>query len=143
MNMRSIYNSVKNRYDYDFKIEEITDKKLLMTTSLSDLDGIDDGVYVRIVAYESGSVTFLATFDHLDRTLRNFSLVNEFNEWSGALLGYISEKKGGDYFEVMGTSIGTGSVDADDIASICRFFIDKLHDDEVCEKLSAICDETY
>jgi len=142
MNMRNVYNLVKSRFNLDFDIEEITDKKIKFTCRVN-LKGLDDSIYMRVIAYESGSVTFLATFDHLDRTLDNFALVNEFNEWSGALLGYISEKKGGDYFELMGTSIGTGSCSEDDIASIIRFFIGKLADDEVIERLQPICERTY
>ncbi len=142
MNFRNVFDSVKSRYNLDFDIEEITDKKILITCRVN-LKGIDDSIYMRVVAYESGSVTFLATFDHLDRTLENFAAVNEFNEWSGALLGYISEKKGGDYFELMGTSIGTGNCSESDIASIIRFFIGKLADDEVIAKLQPICRRTY
>ena len=118
-----------------------TADKVEITANLVAEKYFDDGIAVRVVAYKSGTCHVFMVFDKLDPTLQNLSLINEYNDHSSFLSAYISQKNGGKYLELHGSSMD--APDEKVLSETICYFINELLNDKLLPYLQPITKNTY
>jgi hypothetical protein len=125
---------------YDEKNPRLVNK-IEITANIVAEKYFDDGIAVRIVAYKSGTCHVFMVFDKLDPTYENLTMINEYNDHSSFLSAYISQKNGGKYLELHGSSMDAPDEQA--LASTVCFFINELLNDSLLKYLQPITRNTY
>lgn len=124
-----------------FNVKNLTDDKVEITASIVAEKYFDDSISVRIVAYKSGTCHVFLVFDKLDPTFENYDLINEYNDNSSFLSAYISQKNGGKYLELHGSSL-----DAPNTQVLCDticYFINEALNDKLLKYLQPLTNNTY
>ncbi|MCR4562215.1 MAG: hypothetical protein K5694_03325 [Bacilli bacterium] len=127
------------KVDFEDDLGE-TEGKVRITASVTT-NSYDDGIFLEIIAYASGTVHCFATFDELDPTLESLRLINEFNDNNSWFAGYITTINGKQFFQVHYSVIECADTD-NAVYNVERFF-DYLVDDDIAEKLSPITRLTH
>ena len=125
----------------NFEQKSLENGKVEITANITAEKYFDDGIAVRIVAYQSGTCHVFMVFDKIDPTLENLTLINEYNDHSSFLSAYISQKNGGKYLELHGSSM-----DAPDVKTLSEtiaYFINELLNDKLLPYLQPITKRTY
>lgn len=142
MNLEKVYKLVQADFkQLGFELKESTREKIEFTAEIVAKDYFDDGVYVDVIVYSSGTVHIFMTFDKIDATLGVYQLINDFNDSVPFLKAYISEKKGGDYLELHATSINND--DHKVAADAVSFFLNNLLSDTTIKYLTPLTELTY
>ncbi len=108
----------------DFEVTEQTKDKLKMKATVTASKYFDDSILLQILVFNSGTVHVNFVFDAINRTLSNYELINDFNDNSPFLHGYISAKEGGDYFEVHGYDYSSSN--EKEVVEAISFFLGQL-----------------
>ena len=125
-----------------FKVKEQTNDKVVITADIEAKQYFDDGIFVRIVAYKSGTCHVFMVFDQLDPTYENLLMINEMNDNISFLSAYISEKDSGKkYLELHGSSMD--APDAKILADTISYFINELLNEKLLQYLQPITKRTY
>lgn len=134
------------RYELDrfftrrIKVEhefEEKDDLLRMTSSLSIKAYGNEGIFLIIGAFKSGSAYCKFVFDKVER-VRDVSLImNEFNNSQSWFRAYVREDK---YFEISHNVYDIMTVD--NLIDCIEFLTDKIVSDQYVELLRPICDIT-
>lgn len=137
-----VYNYVANEFSaINFEVTENTADVIRFKANITAKKYFSDDVLLRVVSYKSGTYHVFFTFDQLDKNLRSYEAINEFNDNVSFFQGYISEKKGGDFFELHASSIVEAS--EDEIGDAICYIINQLLDDDVLKYLQPITKLTY
>lgn len=141
MNFKKVYELVCEEFPQSgFEIQESSDNKLYMTAYVNVL-GYDDNVFVSVNAYDSGTLYVNLLFDHLDKTLENYNLINDFNS-NSEIPAYIrgdDEKK--QFLLLEHVDIGVKT--EEDMANIVKKVIYHLLRRDVAEYLKPLTEATY
>ena len=101
----------------------------------------DDGIFIRIVAYESGTLHCFAVFDKIDRSNRVYELLDEFNASNSWFSAYISKIKDKEFLELHYAVIKCENT-MNAVYNVERFF-DYLVDEDIVKKLKPLTELTY
>ena len=141
-NLAKLKGLIQKEYNgITFTEKSRTEDKVEITAEIVAKKYFDDGITVRIVAYKSGTCHVFMVFDKIDPTLENLTLINEYNDHSSFLSAYISQKNGGKYLELHGSSM-----DAPDVKTLSEtiaYFINELLNDKLLPYLQPITKRTY
>lgn len=100
----------------------------------------DDGIYVSLTIYSSGTLHIFFTFDKIQRTLDNYELINEFNDGNSWFKAYITRINDNDFLELKYTNCCADSVD--DAIDQTQHAFDQLLDEGVLKLLKPLTDIT-
>ena len=144
MNLQRFYNLVCNEYrgiEFEIDQDSTNENKIAFSCSVTSEQNFDDGVYVRIIAYQSGTLHVFFTFDKLDKNLNNYELLNEFNCNSSFLKGYIDDINGKNFlkFHFLSTDITSEDTLCEDVV----FAFDQLLADKTLQYLKPLTRYTY
>ncbi len=140
MNFNKIYRQLSEEFDsIDFSIESMSEDSIRISAN-ANLNGIDDDILINVVVFDSGTSHIYFIFDSIARTLKNYELINDFNNVSPFLKAYIARKDGGDFLEIHGCDFN--SQQEDDIVNSIMFCLTELASDGILDALAPICDET-
>lgn len=124
-----------------FEQKELTADKSVITANIVAERYFDDGIFVRIVAYKSGTCHVFMIFDKLDPTYENLTLINEYNDHSSFLSAYISQKDGGKYLELHGSSMD--APDEKVLSETIAYFINEALNEKLLQYLQPLTSRTY
>ena len=143
MNLRNFYNQISRSLDFvNFEIKEETADKMVLQADLQARDHFDDDVLVKIVSFASGTLHVFFTFDHLDKNLRNYELINDFNTNTSWFSAYIKEGQRGNFFlEIHYATVD--NVTEDIMAESVEFAFDQLLNEDSFEYLRQLTQVTY
>jgi hypothetical protein len=122
---------------FDDKIE---DDKITVTASVTT-KSYDDGIFIKIVAYESGTLHCFAVFDKIDRSTRVYELLDEFNASNSWFSAYISRINDKEFLELHYAVIKCEDT-MNAVYNVQRFF-DYLVDEDTVKKLKPLTELTY
>ena len=125
----------------NFEEKSCTEDKVEITANIVAEKYFDDGIAVRVVAYKSGTCHVFMVFDKLDPTLENLTLINEYNDHSSFLSAYISQKNGGKYLELHGSSMDASNAQV--LSETIAYFINELLNEKLLPYLQSITKRTY
>ncbi len=137
-----IYRMLSEKYSgitFESKYEE--NKIEITASNITAKKHFDDSIYIRIINYDSGTLHVFMTFDRLDKTLNALSYINTFNACNAFYKGYISEKKGGNYFELHFAVFGLTNESA--VVNQITFSLDELLSENTLKHLKPITELTY
>ncbi len=101
MDKPRIYRMLSEKYPkITFESKYEANKIEITASNITAKSYFDDSIYIRIISYDSGTLHVFMTFDRLDPTLNALTYINTFNACNAFFKGYVSEKKGGKYFEL-------------------------------------------
>ena len=142
MNAKRAFQLIQREWkNLDFEITKETDDGLSFQADIVAEKYFDDSILLRGTLYDSGTFHIFFVFDKLDKTFANYDMINDLNDNTSFLHGYISEKKGGDYLELKSSTVNLSSdEDAEDFFS---FVLRELLSDNTLEYLTPLADETY
>lgn len=96
MNTEKFYKIVQKGWkNLDLEINKLTKEEVKITGSIVAKNYFDDGVFLEIIAYKSGTVHVFLTFDSLEENLESFTLINDFNNntsWAKCYSTEINDK---------------------------------------------------
>ena len=142
VNLKELVGNIQSQFSgISFTEKSRTDDKVEITANIVAEKYFDDGIAVRVVAYKSGTCHVFMVFDKLDPTFENLSLINEYNDHSSFLSAYISQKNGGKYLELHGSSMD--APDAKILADTISYFINELLNEKLLQYLQPITKRTY
>ena len=101
----------------------------------------DDGIFIRIVAYESGTLHCFAVFDKIERSTRVYELLDEFNASNSWFSAYISKINDKEFLELHYAVIKCENT-MNAVYNVERFF-DYLVDEDIVKKLKPLTELTY
>ncbi len=138
MNLRKIYNIIEEGYrNFDFSIEEETKDYVCARADISLNNGIDDELLIELYIRED-SLNAYFTFDRIDKKLKVYDLINDFNEAMPYFKGYIN----GDDFLCI-TSRAEGIPNEEGYLLTFNYMIELLFGEESMKYLSPLCSLTY
>lgn len=141
-NLAALKGLIQKEYNgITFTEKSRTDDKVEITAEIVAKKYFDDGITVRIVAYKSGTCHVFMVFDKLDPTFENYDMINEYNDHSSFLSAYISQKNGGKYLELHGSSMDAPDEKA--LASTICYFINEVLNEKLLQYLQPITKRTY
>ena len=141
-NLAKLKGLIQKEYNgITFTEKSRTEDKVEITAEIVAKKYFDDGIAVRVVAYKSGTCHVFMVFDKLDPTLENLTLVNEYNDHSSFLSAYISQKNGGKYLELHGSSMD--APDENVLKDTICYFINELLNEKLLQYLQPITKRTY
>ncbi|MFA5235427.1 MAG: hypothetical protein WC399_01035 [Bacilli bacterium] len=93
MRLVVLRNELEKYLTTKYKLEPLfeEDKDFMVAKCNIKFRDFDDGVYLRITAYEEGSATITFIFDKIDLTLETMLRINAFNENIHWLKAYVNE----------------------------------------------------
>lgn len=143
MNVEKILSELREKYEPEitFKIREQIEGKLHLDTHAT-LEGIDGNILVTVIVYDSAerrTIHVFFTFEKIEPTLKNYELINQFNENMPFYKGYISKFEGNYFFEV---HISTWNLLEEDCGTTIIDSIDGICDGDVLKYLKPITQET-
>ena len=142
VNLKEVLGHVQSQFNgITFTEKSRTEDKLEITASIEAKKYFDDGISVRIVAYKSGTCHVFMVFDKLDPTFENYDMINNYNDHSSFLAAYISQKNGGKYLELHGSSMDAPNAKV--LADTIVYFINELLNEKLLPHLQPITKRTY
>ena len=142
VNLSRLLGLVQSQYNgITFEQKELTADKAVITANIVAEKYFDDGIFVRIVAYKSGTCHVFLVFDELDPTFENLKLINEYNDHSSFLSAYISQKDGGKFLELHGSSMD--APDEKVLSETIAYFINEALNEKLLKYLQPLTNRTY
>ena len=142
--LSKLHAEIDNLFNHNitFKVKEQTNDKVVITADIEAKQYFDDGIFVRIVAYKSGTCHVFMVFDQLDPTYENLVMLNEMNDNLSFLSAYISEKDSGKkYLELHGSSMDAPNAQV--LSETIAYFINELLNEKLLQYLQPITKRTY
>jgi hypothetical protein len=127
---------LKTKYEFEPRFEEDGDS--LVAKCNIKIRDIDDGVFLRIIAFESGSCAVTFVFDKIELTMEVLLRINAFNEGVHWFKAYVNE--GG--FLTFKHPIADAIVEANVIETV-EFLFGILTKDETRKYLEPLTELTY
>ncbi len=141
-NLAKLKGLIQSEYNgITFTEKSRTEDKVEITADIVAKKYFDDGITVRIVAYKSGTCHVFLVFDELDPTFENLKLINEYNDHSSFLSAYISQKDGGQYLELHGSSMD--APDEKVLSETIAYFINEALNEKLLKYLQPLTNRTY
>ena len=142
VNLSRLLGLVQSQFNgISFEQKEFSADKAVITANIVAEKYFDDGILVRIVAYKSGTCHVFMIFDKLDPTYENLQLINEYNDHSSFLSAYISQKDGGQYLELHGSSMD--APDEKVLSETIAYFINEALNEKLLKYLQPLTNRTY
>lgn len=142
VNLSQLRSALQKEFDgIEFTEKSRTDDKVEITADITAKKYFDDDISVRIVAYKSGTCHVFMVFDHLDATYDNLCLINDYNDHSSFLSAYISEKKGGNYLELHGSSMDAPNTKV--LAETIAYLMNEILNENGLKYLQPLSRATY
>lgn len=93
-------NLLKIGKNLGLQVQEETKDSISLHTKLVAQDYFDNSIYLRFVAFTSGTFHLFLTFNEIERTYDNLYLINNFNNENPWFRAYISNINGKDFLEL-------------------------------------------
>ena len=142
VNLKELLGNIQSQFNgITFNEKSRTEDKVEITASIEAKKYFDDGISVRIVAYKSGTCHVFMVFDKLDPNFENYDMINTYNDHSSFLAAYISQKNGGKYLELHGSSMDAPNAKV--LSDTIAYFINELLNEKLLPYLQPITKRTY
>ena len=142
LNLKDLLSLLQGQFNsITFTEKSRTEDKVEITADIVAKKYFDDGIALRVVAYKSGPCHVFMTFDKLDPSFENYDMINTYNDHSSFLAAYISQKNGGKYLEIHGSSMDAPSVKV--LSDTVTYLINELLNEKLLNYLQPITKNTY
>lgn len=142
MNIKKIYNLlVKEWPNISFNIEEEDNEYIELTAETNAKRFFDDDIFIRVIAYTSGSSHVFFVLDELDPTLETYQLINEFNENQSWAKAYIMESSNGRHYLKIHYAF-LSAKNEKDVCECIGYALDDLVSEETLLNLKPLTDLT-
>lgn len=142
MNFDKVIKLIKKYYNnITFTIKSQEKDNFELTANIASKK-YDDGIYIEITVFDSGTIFVDFVFDKLDPTFENLKLCNDFNENLSFLWAAVAEINGNNYLRIRGTICNNEKKEAKIAEDIC-FLMDYCTGDTVEKYLKPLAARTY
>ena len=101
MDLATFYNRFCESWEHvEVDLKEATGNVYRFNMNLTAEKYFDDGIYVSITAYASGTLHVFFTFDKIERNITVYNLINELNDNNSWFKAYITTINNTDYLEL-------------------------------------------
>ena len=118
------------------QVQEEKADSLTLHSQITAKDYFENSIYCRFVAFESGTIHLLLTFDQIESTYDNLYLINAFNDnnpWFKAYIANINDK---DFLELHYVSVGI--IDEKEAITTFGFLLSELLKENTLKYLTPI-----
>ncbi len=139
MDFDKILDELKNYFSFEIIVAEKDDKLLHTQTLVNAKNYFKGNILIQMFVHSTGTTHILMTFEEMEKNYENLLLVNNFNEKSPFLKGYISDMSGKSRFEIHSTN---NCKDEMDVASNIERILEMILEPQTLELLNPIIDAT-
>lgn len=112
MDLATFYNRFCQDWDHvEIKLRDASANVYRLNMELVAEKYFDDGIYVSITMYASGTLHIFFTFDKIEKNMETYELINTFNEGNSWFKAYITTINDNDFLELKYTNCCSDSVD--------------------------------
>ena len=135
-----------NRFCKDWEHVEVTLKEATANVYRINMQLVadkyfDDGIFVSLTIYASGTLHIFFTFDQLEKNITSYELINEFNDNNSWFKAYITTINNNNFLELKYTNCCGDSVD--EAIDQTQHAFDQLLDETVLKLLKPLTNLTY
>ena len=120
------------------QVHEENANSLTLHAQLTAKDYFTNTVYLRLVAFNSGTLHMFLTFDEIERTYDNLYLINAFNAENPWFRAYITNINDKDYLELHYASIALEK--EEQVVNSIGFLLNELLSENTLKYLKPILD---
>lgn len=124
----------------EFEISEQEDEYIAFSCELNAEDYFENSIYVRVRAYDTGSLHVFLTFDEINATERAKNLINDFNENNPWFNAYITSGEN-QFLELHFSNICAD--DEEHCADVLNFALGQLLEENTLQYLKPLLGLTY
>ena len=139
MRPRKVYDLVRRHFDHlSFELKKDEMDQVEFTAEITAEKYFDDGVYIDIVAYKSGTYHVFFTFDSLEPTFDALTACNNFNKASAFFSSYVCKRGNTNFLELHYSGVGFDGVTEEEVADNIIFGLNELLSDDTLEYLQPL-----
>ena len=140
VNLNALFVGVKEKMSGINFEQKVNDDKITITASVTT-KSYDDGIFIKVIAYESGTLHCFAVFDQLRRSSTVYELLDDFNASSSWFSAYISKINEKEFLELHYAVIKCADTQ-NAVYNVERFF-DYLIDEDTVKQLKPLTELTF